>query len=165
MNESSISTASRFDRFLYASVCEERNGMQLSVLSTLARMNLDPWEEAARLATMPKAIAEETLASTLDNVGALSRNSMEAKAAAARLVQLLPRRREEERSTLTDAARGDVNYPVLWLVWMSLAIAISLSSPRHQETAADPGSQASRSNAVAPLRSDSAPSNSAAPSR
>ena len=37
-----------------ASIGEERKGMQLSVLSALARMNVDPREEAARLAAMPR---------------------------------------------------------------------------------------------------------------
>ena len=50
-----------FDDFLFAPVCDEANGMQLSVLSALARSNVDPWEEAIRLAAMPKAIAERTL--------------------------------------------------------------------------------------------------------
>jgi hypothetical protein len=59
---------SRYDRFLFAPICEEANGMQLSILSALARMDVDPWEEATRLAAMPEAIAERTLVSTLDQV-------------------------------------------------------------------------------------------------
>ena len=51
------SFTSRYNQFLYAPICEEANGMQLSVLSALARMDVDPWEEATRLAAMPKAIA------------------------------------------------------------------------------------------------------------
>ena len=35
-----------FDRFLYASVGDDNNGMPLTVLSALARMDVDPWEEA-----------------------------------------------------------------------------------------------------------------------
>jgi hypothetical protein len=41
---------SDFDAFLFAPVGEERNGMLLSVLSALARLDVDPWQEAARLA-------------------------------------------------------------------------------------------------------------------
>jgi hypothetical protein len=36
-----------FDNFLYASIGADRNGMPLSVLSALARLDLDPWEEAS----------------------------------------------------------------------------------------------------------------------
>ena len=43
-----LSPTARYNDFLFATVCEEANGMQLSVLSALARLNLDPWEEAAR---------------------------------------------------------------------------------------------------------------------
>jgi hypothetical protein len=50
---------SRYDEFLFAPICEEVVGMRLSVLSALARMNLDPWEEASRLAAMHKAIAHK----------------------------------------------------------------------------------------------------------
>jgi hypothetical protein len=47
--------------------------MQLTVLSALARMDVDPWEEATRLAAMPTAIAERTLVSTLDRGSAKTR--------------------------------------------------------------------------------------------
>ena len=46
--------------------------MRLSVISALARTNVDPWEEAIRLAAMPKAIAEKTLLSILDLVSGRS---------------------------------------------------------------------------------------------
>ena len=38
-----------FDDFLYAPVGADSNEMPLSVLSALARLNVDPWEEAAEL--------------------------------------------------------------------------------------------------------------------
>ena len=39
---------SQYDAFLFASVCETGE-MTLSVLSVLARQDVDPWQEAARL--------------------------------------------------------------------------------------------------------------------
>ena len=63
--------------------------MRLSVISALARANVDPWEEATRLAAMPKAIAEKALLSILDLVSGRSWKSPEAAAIAARLVRLL----------------------------------------------------------------------------
>jgi hypothetical protein len=33
----------------------EANGMTLSVLSTLARRGMDPWQEAERLAKLPRS--------------------------------------------------------------------------------------------------------------
>lgn len=41
-----------FERFLYASVGEDRNGYVVTVLSALARLNLDPWEETADLTAL-----------------------------------------------------------------------------------------------------------------
>ena len=84
------SFTSRYNHFLFAPICEEANGMRLSVLSALARMDVDPWEEATRLAAMPKAIAERTLVSTLDQVLGKSCHRSETEVIAARLVQLLP---------------------------------------------------------------------------
>ena len=66
--------------------------MRLSVLSALARMNVDPWDEATRLAAMPKAVAERTLVSILDLVSGRKWNPSEAEVVAARLVRLLPQR-------------------------------------------------------------------------
>ena len=43
---------SEFDAFLFAPIGEEKNGMLLSVVSALARLNIDPWQEAANLATL-----------------------------------------------------------------------------------------------------------------
>ena len=56
---------SEFDPFLYAPVGEERNGMSLSVLSALARLEMDPWQEAATLTKMPAQDATVRLASLL----------------------------------------------------------------------------------------------------
>ena len=47
------SLSATFNDFLFATVCEERNEMRLSVISALARQDLDPWAEAAELARMP----------------------------------------------------------------------------------------------------------------
>src|SRR5580704_16095137 len=91
--------------FLFAPICEEANGMQLSVLSALARMDVDPWEEATRLAAMPKAIAERALVSTLDRVLGKGWNRSETEVIAARLVQLLPHRGEGGTIAPTETAR------------------------------------------------------------
>jgi hypothetical protein len=34
-----------FDDFLFAPIGEDRNDMPLSVLSALARLDIDPWQE------------------------------------------------------------------------------------------------------------------------
>src|SRR5271165_3171433 len=46
-----------FDEFLGAPIGEDRNGTGLSVLSALARLDVDPWQEATSLARMPREAA------------------------------------------------------------------------------------------------------------
>ena len=52
-----------FNDFLFATVCKDRNDMPLSVVSALARLDLDPWTEAAELARMPADGAARRLSS------------------------------------------------------------------------------------------------------
>ena len=54
---------SEFDTFLFAPIGDDGNdsGMQLSVLSALARQGTDPWEEAGRLAGLPDEMAAREL--------------------------------------------------------------------------------------------------------
>src|SRR5208283_4791118 len=42
-----------FESFIFASIGEDGNGTPLSVLSGLARLNIDPWLEAAELGRLP----------------------------------------------------------------------------------------------------------------
>jgi len=50
-----------FERFLYASVGADRNGSVVTALSTLARLNLEPWVEAAELAALGREAARVRL--------------------------------------------------------------------------------------------------------
>jgi hypothetical protein len=138
-NRPSVSSlSSRYDHFLFAPICGEANGMQLSVLSALARMDVDPWEEATRLAAMPKASAERTLASILDRVLPESRNPPQTEVIATRLVQLLPQRGDGVTIAPTAGARNGAQR-TYWLVWLGFALALSLLSPSHQVTTTDAG--------------------------
>jgi len=65
--------------------------MRLSVLSTLARTNVDPWEEAARLAKLSTTDAERTLISTLNLFPGKRQRPAETESLGARLIALLPK--------------------------------------------------------------------------
>jgi hypothetical protein len=54
-----------FERFLYASVGEDRNGYVVTVLSTLARLGLDPWKEVAELVALGRDAAQARLGTRL----------------------------------------------------------------------------------------------------
>ncbi len=81
---------SQFDRFLHATLGRERNGMDLSVLSVLARVGHDPWSEAARLAELPRVAAADSLAATIACLPGGSQACAHARAVALCLVPLLP---------------------------------------------------------------------------
>jgi hypothetical protein len=83
---------SEFDDFLFALVGEDRNGMPLSVVSVLARMDLDPWVEAATLADLPAETAARKLAAWLDALSDPALKPPSPDTRAVRLIALLPRR-------------------------------------------------------------------------
>jgi hypothetical protein len=80
-----------FHEFLYAPIGQDDDGMMLSVLSALARQDVDPWEEAARLARLPKETAVKQLIALLDTPRRRSLASTDASRIAVRLIALLPR--------------------------------------------------------------------------
>jgi hypothetical protein len=81
---------SEFDAFLFALIGEDRNGMPLSVVSVLARRDLDPWHEAASLARLPAETAAGKLAALLRAIPDPALKQMNLGATAARLIALLP---------------------------------------------------------------------------
>jgi hypothetical protein len=87
---------SEFDTFLFAPIGEEQNGLTLRVVSLLARMNLDPWEEAGNLATLPVEAAGKRLASSLDSLTDPSLRQAICETMVLRLLTLLPRRAPAE---------------------------------------------------------------------
>lgn len=99
------SLEARFDPFLYAAVREDPNGMPLTVLSVLARMDIDPWEEAARLAQLPGEVAARALAGLISGLPKSSATPPDSGTIAARLITLLPRW-ERETTAQRDSSRG-----------------------------------------------------------
>jgi hypothetical protein len=80
---------SEFDAFLYASIGKSDDDVSLSVLSALARQNLDAWEEAATLTHLSRQSAIDRLASIISPM-TMGQTDPEPAATAARLVALLP---------------------------------------------------------------------------
>jgi hypothetical protein len=80
---SHASMSDAYDAFLFESLGTEENGMDLSVLSALARAGVDPWVEAKRLAALPRQAAIAAIAAILNLRGDTE--------TARRLAELLPR--------------------------------------------------------------------------
>jgi len=83
---------SGFNDFLFAPVGTETNGMTLSLISVFARAGADPWQEAGRLAGLPKSEATESLARTIAAMPASIWPLQAAMTIADRLIGLLPTR-------------------------------------------------------------------------
>ena len=89
-----------FDRFLYASVGDDNNGMPLTVLSALARMDVDPWAEASKLTQLPQESAVTQLASLLGALRNAPFAGLDPARIAAPLIALLPCPRNRAPSML-----------------------------------------------------------------
>ena len=78
-----------YSAFLFADLWVEPSGMSLSVNSALARLDLDPWREAGRLARMERTPAALVLSRAIARL--LNRPaSADVAVIAARLIKLLP---------------------------------------------------------------------------
>jgi hypothetical protein len=144
-----------FDEFLYAPITGEEYGMRVSVLSALARRDVDPWDEAARLARLPRAAAIQFLTTLIaglpDGSSAPSNPGMHAE----RLAKLLPRRVAADAITSQSAVAAGVaarqqdlvRYALFYLLLMACFFGaqwLMESQPAHSGGVTAPG-------AVAPL--------------
>ena len=82
---------SEFNDFLFALVGEEKSGTSLTVLSALARLDLDPWGEATRLSKLTKKAATSALAAKIAVLPEGDWKASDSQSIAVRLVDLLPR--------------------------------------------------------------------------
>jgi hypothetical protein len=80
------------DDFLHGSIGMERNEMPLSVLSALARLDLDPWKEAVELSELPRDCATQRLAALIVRLPGGQWTLAEVGGIAHRLIKLLPSR-------------------------------------------------------------------------
>lgn len=81
-----------FDDFLFAPIGKDRNDMPLSVLSALARLDVDPWQEADKLSQLPGETAIQRLTSLIAALPDWPSMQRDPGTIAARLITLLPRR-------------------------------------------------------------------------
>jgi hypothetical protein len=118
---------SEFNEFLFAFVGEEKSGQQLTVLSALARLGLDPWGEAARLSDLPKEAATHALAAVIGKLPGGRWKASDLQSIAVRLVNCLPRRGSQS------ARSGDQKQKpgaTKWLIWLALGAAVLFAMSR-----------------------------------
>ena len=141
---------SEFDDFLFAPIGADTNGMFLSVLSALALLDIDPWQEAAKLARLPIKTATERLASVIavlpEKPPALDPNMI-----AARLIALLPRQvcsNIASRQTLAGARLMTKPSIVIYVISMVFALGLQLLMASRQQPVQSDGAHASDTNNV-----------------
>jgi hypothetical protein len=127
-------SSSRYDDFLFAVICEDSNGTQLSVISALTRVDVDPWEEAARLEKMAGTLAQKHLVSVRDKTSGQNWSISQTEVVASKLVALLPSSKGEANSTL--ASERIVRLLLLVVIWWSFLFTTVVST-HYSHTAAD----------------------------
>jgi len=137
-----------FNPFLFATVCEERNEMPLTVISALARLNLDPWAEAAELALMPTEGAAQRLSSLLLGVADGPGPQSNRESVAARLVALLPapvnpRFPASGHATLVSATPRAPTEGIIFLIFLASIAASALAGTMSPSAGAAPHPAAS----------------------
>jgi hypothetical protein len=127
----------RFNDFLFARIGEDSNGMALSVLSALARRDVDPWDEAAKLAALPGETAIERLVSLITPLPDGPAAKLDPEAIAARLIALLPPHAVSgSLARAKDAALsgGERWWPVIYFGIVVLIMSAQILMARRQST-------------------------------
>jgi hypothetical protein len=143
---SNFGLGSEFDAFLFAPIGEDRNGLTLRIVSLLARLDLDPWQEASTLAELAPDAAAQKLASLLAAQSVPSLKPAHLGTVATRLVSLLPRQTPLARPSLELLRTDSFAHPrlamraillAIWLIGLLSVQAIldRFDAPLHTDTA------------------------------
>ncbi len=126
MATSDVTALQRSDlnNFLFADVGMEANGMALSVVSIFARQGSDPWQEAGRLARLPKAAAIDILARMIAGMPESPWTLPDATAIAARLTGLLPTRSTKSAGPPSQAKAAKWSTKQIAVVVVCIALAV-----------------------------------------
>jgi hypothetical protein len=111
---------SDYDAFLYAEVGEDRTGAAVTVLSALARLDLEPWTEARELSRLAREDAQVRLTKHFEAITDIPALALASKGRAAKLVSLLPKRAPLLVSKSLEA--GTSNSPKISISWTTMAL-------------------------------------------
>ncbi len=117
---------SDFNKFLYAPINELDDEAPFSVLSALARQNVDPWEEAAALTRLSR---ESAILRLTTLISSMTTGPSAPAATAARLIALLPSFRRfdlpSDDKSASDAAR-DLTPIIIYVIVGAMIIASAI---------------------------------------
>jgi hypothetical protein len=126
--------------FLFAAIGDEKSGMVLTVASALARLGFDPWNEAGRLADLPRIAAAKALARMIAQLPAGDWQISDLSDIAARLTQLLPAGAPavlREASSLRPSRRESSKKTMMWIVGLGLLVGAVYMMTRSAEPRLD----------------------------
>jgi hypothetical protein len=114
------SVRSEFNDFLYSPIGEDKNGLLVTVLSALARQNVDPWQQAADLDGLPRDTAVQKLTSIISALPGHRSMPDDPTPIAVRLIALLPGRgglltRRSNAADMLSPARPQSLPKALWI--------------------------------------------------
>jgi hypothetical protein len=125
-----------YDVFLFTSLGDDRNGTPLTLASLLGRMNLDPWHEAATLASLPADVAAQRLASLIEAI-----KQSESVSLAAHLITLLPDQPKPAApppepligtaTKVSRGRRGRIRYTLWFAIFCILLLGATLVNASH----------------------------------
>jgi hypothetical protein len=88
---SPIFLGTEFNAFLFEQIGADSRGRPVTVVSALARLDMDPWAEADRLSRLPGPIAARSVSMVLSRLPEIAMGATERQLSAVRLVRLLPK--------------------------------------------------------------------------
>lgn len=112
------------DPFLQASVGDDENGQPVTVLSTLARLGVDPWEEATALTALSADAARTRFSALLATIRDVPALAAQIDQVSRRLTLLLPAR-PQTRGVARGAEPRKTDF-VLSAGWRTLLILVAL---------------------------------------
>ena len=89
----------QYQAFLYAPVGKDQHGSNVTVLSMLARLGVDPWGEASELASLPDGPAQQRLEALMARFADVSSPVPDWSGTVMKLLAFLPRQAKTARSS------------------------------------------------------------------
>jgi len=151
-----------FNEFLFEPIGVDQFGRPLSVVSALARLDLDAWAEASKLALMPKDIAAEKLSAFIRRCTEFPQAVRDSHKIAERLVVLLPTRatlarQQAEAPIAPGQATQSGRSAMVFLLVMVVLVGAQLLTPRMHPPASPSAAPAAAGTAEPLILSTAAP--------
>lgn len=120
------------DRFLYAPVGEDRNGNAVTLLSALARLGFDPWQEASELGALSSEAARVRLGATLSKFKDVPALLVDHGSIAQHLTEFLPEHSKPDaprQAGQTASHQPSISVATIFAIAMTLLLIVRLFLP------------------------------------